>query len=99
VKKLRSVPWQGRVADVRADKVYINAGADMGITTGMQFDVFVQSDAIVDPESGATLGSPDKQFGQLTITEVSPKFAVGRMTTGSAPKRSDVVRFRGPTGS
>lgn len=99
VKKLRNVPWQGRVADVRGDKIYINAGSDTGIKTGMEFDVFVQGDAIVDPESGATLGSPDKQFGQLTITEVSPKFAVGRMTSGSAPKRNDVVRFRGPRGS
>jgi curli biogenesis system outer membrane secretion channel CsgG len=99
VKQLRRVPWQGRVADVRGDKVYINAGSDTGIRTGMQFDVFVQGDAIVDPESGATLGSPDKEFGQLTITEVSPKFAVGRMTSGSAPKRNDVVRFRGPSGS
>jgi curli biogenesis system outer membrane secretion channel CsgG len=99
VKKLRNIPWQGRVADVRGDKIYINAGSDIGIKTGMQFDVFEQGDAIVDPESGATLGSPDKQFGQLTITEVSPKFAVGRMTTGSAPKRNDVVRFRGPSGS
>ncbi|HEY8164733.1 MAG TPA: CsgG/HfaB family protein [Gemmatimonadaceae bacterium] len=99
VKKLRNMPWQGRVADVRGDMIYINAGTDIGIKTGMQFDVFVQGDAIVDPETGATLGSPDKQFGQLTITEVSPKFAVGRMTAGSPPKRNDVVRFRGGNGS
>jgi curli biogenesis system outer membrane secretion channel CsgG len=95
VKQLRTMPWQGRIADVRGDKIYINAGSDIGITTGMQFDVFVQGDAIVAPESGAALGSPDKQSGQLTITEVSPKFAVGRMAAGSAPKRNDVVRFRG----
>lgn len=99
VKKLRNVPWQGRVADVRGEKVYINAGSDIGIKAGMKFDVFEQGDAIVDPESGATLGSPDKQFGQLTIIEVSPKFAVGKMASGSAPKRNDVVRFRGASGS
>jgi hypothetical protein len=98
VKKLRNVPWQGRVADVRGEKIYINAGSDIGIKTGMRFDVFEQGDAIVDPESGATLGSPDKQFGQLTITEVSPKFSVGKMASGSAPKRNDVVRFRNPSG-
>ncbi|MEO8193742.1 MAG: CsgG/HfaB family protein [Gemmatimonadales bacterium] len=99
VKQLRTVPWQGRVADVRADKVYINAGGDIGVTTGMQFDIFVQGDAIVDPESGATLGSPDRKSGELTITEVSPKFAVGRLATGSMPKKNDLVRFRGARGS
>jgi len=94
VKQLRGVPWQGRIADIRGDKVYINAGTDMGIRNGMKFDVFVQGDAIVDPESGATLGSPDQRLGQLTITEVSPKFAVGKLAEGAMPKRNDVVRFR-----
>lgn len=99
VKQLRSMPWQGRVADVRGEKVYINAGSDLGIRTGMKFDVFVQGDAIVDPESGATLGSPDTRLGQVTITEVSPKFAVGKVAQGAMPKRNDVVRFRAAGGS
>jgi len=94
LKSLKAVPWQGRVADVRGDRIYVNAGSDVGITSGMTLDVFVQGDAIVDPESGATLGSPDKRIGLMTITEVNPKFAVGTLTEGSAPKRNDVVRFR-----
>jgi curli biogenesis system outer membrane secretion channel CsgG len=99
VKGLRQLPWQGRVADVRDGKIYINAGSDIGVREGMQLDVFVQSEAIIDPESGAALGSPDKQIGKLTITEVSPKFAVGRVAEGDTPKRNDVVRFRSKSGS
>ena len=94
VKQLRAVAWQGRVADVRGDKVYINAGSDIGIKAGMQFDVFEQGAAIVDPESGATLGAPDVRSGQVTITDVLPKFAIAKLADGAMPKRNDVVRFR-----
>lgn len=94
VSQLRKTPWQGRVADVRDGKVYINAGSDIGIKTGMSFDVFIQGDAIVDPESGATLGSPDRKSGSIAITDVSAKFAVGRVVDGAVPKRNDIVRFQ-----
>lgn len=99
LKSLKAVPWQGRVADVRGDRIYVNAGFDSGIQNGMALELFVQGDAIVDPESGATLGNPDKRIGAMTITEVLPKFAIGKLTEGSPPKRNDVVRFRASTPS
>ena len=95
VEQLRRTPWSGRVADVRGDRVYINAGSDLGIRTGMEFDVYVQGEAVTDPETGATLGTPEQRTGQITVVEVTERFAVGRMTEGNVPKRNDVVRFRG----
>jgi curli biogenesis system outer membrane secretion channel CsgG len=95
VDRLRRVQWFGRVADVREEKIYINAGSSLGVTTGMLFDVFVQGESITDPESGASLGTPDQRIGQLVIEQVAEKYSVGVMREGQAPKRNDVVRFRG----
>lgn len=95
VERLRRVPWWGRIAEVRGDRIYINAGSNLGIRPGMQFEVFAQSEAITDPETGAALGTPDERTGQLVITQVTEKYAVGRLTDGKAPQRNDVVRFRG----
>jgi curli biogenesis system outer membrane secretion channel CsgG len=92
---LRGAPWSGRVGDVRGTDIYINAGSQLGVAAGMEFDVFTQEKPVVDPESGSVLGTPEHRAGRIVITRVAEKYAVGRTVDGTGFKRNDVVRFRG----
>jgi curli biogenesis system outer membrane secretion channel CsgG len=89
------VAWSGRVIDVRGNQVYINAGRTLGIRDGMEFDVFAPSQALVDPESGASLGAPDQRTGRLVVIKVTEKYAVARPVEGKGFKRNALVRYRG----
>ncbi len=95
VQGIQKIAWSGRVVDVRGTQVYINAGATQGVTTGMTFDVFNPGEALVDPETHLSLGTPDTRAGAVTIVSVAPQYAVGQITDGSGMKRNDVVRFKG----
>lgn len=92
---LRDAPWSGRVGEVRAGEVYINAGSQVGVAAGMEFDVFEQGRAVTDPSTGSVLGAPEQRIGRIAIVRVAPKYAVGKVVEGKGFKRNDVVRFKG----
>ena len=94
---LRDAPWSGRVGEVRAGEVYINAGSQVGVAVGMEFDVFQQGRAVTDPSTGSVLGAPEQRVGRIAIVRVAPKYAVGKVVEGKGFKRNDVVRFKGAT--
>lgn len=95
VEELSAVRWSGRVIDVRENLVYINAGANAGVVLGMEFNTYEEQEALVDPETGLTLGAPERFLGLIRVTEVSERFSVAEVATGSGFARNNVVRFAG----
>jgi curli biogenesis system outer membrane secretion channel CsgG len=95
VRGLAQVPWSGRIVELRGGQVYINAGSKLGIREGMQFDVFAQSETLVDPETGVALGTPDARRGRIAVTRVTEKYAVAQVLDGNGFKRNDLVRYQG----
>lgn len=95
VSSLKLVPWSGRIVDVRQGLIYINAGVEQGLKPGMELDVYTQQQALIDPESGQTLGTPDRRIGTLKLRDVQEKYAVAEATNGSGFSRNNLVRFRG----
>ncbi len=92
---LKSVPWSGRIIDVRESLIYINAGAEQGIQPGVEFDVYDQQAALVDPETGQTLGTPDRKIGSLKVKISEEKYCVAEVVRGSGFQRNHLVRFKG----
>lgn len=95
VSEMKSVPWSGRIIDVREGMIYINAGAEQGIRPGIEFDVYIQQPALVDSETGRTLGTPDRKIGSLRVSQVEDKYCVAEVTAGSGFQRNHLVRFKG----
>ncbi len=93
VEGMKKVPWRGRVVDVRDTGVYVNAGSESGMTTGMTLDVFQQGQALVDPETGVQLGTPDQQIGTIRIAQVEDKYSVAEVVSGSGFARGHVLRL------
>lgn len=72
VSQLDSIPWQGSVSLVKADKLIINRGSREGVEVGMKFDIG-NVEEIVDDDTGEVLDSEMTKIGTVTVTEVKEK--------------------------
>ncbi len=90
--RLKGIPWQGRIIKATPSKVYINAGSKAGVTTGAEFDVYRQGEALVDPDTGMNLGSETEKIGKIKVTSAKEKFSIATITQGSDFKRGDLIK-------
>ena len=90
------IAWTGRVIDVREGVVYVNATAVDGMKPGLELLVFEMEPALVDPESGKSLGAPERQVGTIVIEKVLEKFSTAKVTVGDGIARGHVPRLRAP---
>ena len=81
---------EGRVAKVDGNRAWLNIGSTSGVKVGDKFAVFNVGDAIVDPDTGQSLGASEKETGAGAVTEVADRFAV--ITFTGAAKVKDTVR-------
>jgi len=71
---------EGKIIRVDGTKAYINMGSASGLKVGDKFNVFDPGEALIDPDTGAKLGSTEKQVGTATVAEVQEKFAILQAT-------------------
>ncbi len=90
--RLKSVPWQGKLIKATPSKVYLNAGSEGGVSDGMEFDVYRQGEALVDPDTGMTLGAETEKVGRIKVTDVKDKFSIASVVSGSDMQRGDLVK-------
>ena len=81
---------EGRIIRVEGTRAYINLGSASGLKIGDKFNVISLGAALIDPDTGASLGAPAKQTGSGAVVEVQEKFAIIEFT-GQA-KDKDTVR-------
>jgi curli biogenesis system outer membrane secretion channel CsgG len=81
---------EGRIAKVDGNRAWLNIGTTSGVKVGDKFAVFNVGDAIVDPDTGQSLGASEKETGAGAVTEVAERFAV--ITFTGAAKVKDTVR-------
>jgi hypothetical protein len=95
VQKMERVPWSGRIAKISGDKIYVNAGSEVGLTEGLKLEAYSLGEPIVDPATGLILGYDESLIGQLLITEVKEKYSLATAQSGQGFKEKDVVRLSG----
>lgn len=88
--------WQGRVVDVEAGEVAINAGRLAGVKTGDSFSVYRIARVLTDPSTGRVLGHRKIEVGGLTVTAVEENFAFAHLASASGyeAERGDLVLSR-----
>ena len=92
--KSASKPWSGAVAKVSKDgKVYITAGADIGLPVGAVLEVRRQGEEITDPTTGQVIGRElGKVLGVLTVaTHLNEKLSVCEVAQGQGFNVGDMV--------
>ncbi len=89
------IRWSARVVDVRDGVVYLNAAGADGMRPGMRLEVYEAGEALVDPETGLSLGAPEKRLGEIVIESVLEKFSTAKIASGEGIARGQVVRLPG----
>ncbi len=68
--KSEKVPWGGKIIKVNADgTVLMKPGAEGGVQSGDEFDVFRPGEEIKDPDTGLSMGAEETKIGSLKTTE------------------------------
>ncbi len=92
---LVSIPWEAGVIDAKGpDKVFVDAGGELGVKAGDRFQVVHRGDAITGPD-GAVLGYDETVGGEVEIVSIQPKVSIGKVLSGEPPKAGDRVRLPG----
>jgi len=96
IYQMGTVPWEGRVVKVdTGGKIYINAGAEAGITVGMLFEVYKPDEELIDPETGLSLGREVTKIGIIQVTSVQDKFSIAAPVSGEGFARGDIIKYLG----
>ncbi|HWB40801.1 MAG TPA: CsgG/HfaB family protein [Gemmatimonadales bacterium] len=84
--------WSAKIVEVRDDVVYLNAGADGGVSPGQVLEVYDVQPPLIDPDTGRNLGAPDKLLGEIQVETVLPGFSTAKVVSGTGFARNNVVR-------
>ncbi len=90
----RTVAIEGLVADATGGMLVLNIGSKAGVKVGDRLQVRRKIRDIRDPASGKILRSIEDNVGEVVITEVDERSAVGKFSGAAAAKVGDVVRSR-----
>lgn len=88
----RKLAVQGLVADASGGSVILNIGSKAGLKVGDRLQVRRKIRDVRDPATGKIIRSVEDKVGEVEITEVDERSAVGRYTGASPAKVGDVVR-------
>jgi curli biogenesis system outer membrane secretion channel CsgG len=95
VADMERVPWQGLVATVDGERIYVNAGRNANLGPGLKMRAVRRERTITDPATGEVLGGEQRTIGDLVIEQVEDRYAVGRWLSHDTPQRGDVVQILG----
>jgi hypothetical protein len=95
MKAVEKMTWEGRIAKVAGNKVYINAGRASGLVAGDILKVISPGDDIYDPATGAFLGRSTGQLkGTVEVMDfIGPDGATTEIHTGGNFQEGDVVQL------
>lgn len=92
---MRKLSWSGRIAMVRGEKIYINAGRISGIQVGDLLKVMDQGQDIFDPQTGTFIGRAEGRMkGTIEIVSYFGKDgAIGVVHSGADFRENDKVEL------
>jgi hypothetical protein len=95
IKAVEKLQWQGRVAKVAGQKIYVNAGRASGLVVGDILKVLTPGDDVYDPSTGAFLGRTQGQLkGTVEVVDfLGTDGAVTEIHTGGNFQEQDLVQL------
>ncbi len=90
-KQIGSQPASGSIVKVEGSQAYLNLGAD-AVAVGDRLAVVRPGEALIDPETGISLGSSETPIGELQVTQVQERFSIGQLQGGARAVARDRVK-------
>jgi curli biogenesis system outer membrane secretion channel CsgG len=95
IRSVDKLGWEGRVALIQGNRIYVNAGRLSGLQVGDILKVSDQGDEVFDPETGDSLGvAPGRMKGTLELVSYfGQDGAITVVHSGSGFKENDLVEL------
>lgn len=95
IASLEKISWEGRIAAINGDRLYLNVGRISGLQVGDLLKVTEDGDDVYDPESGTHIGRvPGRLKGTLeVISYFGSDGAISVIHSGSGFKENDRVEL------
>ena len=95
VQNVEKLSWEGRVALVKGDRIYLNAGRLSGLQIGDILKITEDGEDVYDPDSGALIGKvPGRLKGTVEVVSYFGKDgAVSIVHSGSGFRENDHVEL------
>lgn len=95
VRTVEKLSWEGRVAMIQGERVYVNAGRLSGIQIGDILKITEEGTEIYDPETGRFIGvAPGRMKGTVEIVSYFGKDgSIGIVHSGSGFNENDRVEI------
>jgi len=90
--QLADIVFPIRVLTKRNNQISINRGDGAGVEPGQVFDVYVQGELLVDPDTNEVLGREEVRVGKARIISVQPKFSTAEIIEDFGVDRGAVLR-------
>jgi curli biogenesis system outer membrane secretion channel CsgG len=99
MQKLGARKWNGRVAQIDGEDLYINAGQRSGLNVGDKLKVFRSGKDIIDPVTKMKLGTTENLIGEAIVQQNDlgdqADLSIARPTSGTGFKAGDIVKLSG----
>lgn len=95
VQNIEKLSWEGKVALVKGDRIYLNAGRLSGLQIGDILKVTEEGEDVYDPDSGGLIGKvPGRLKGTIEVVSYFGKDgSVGIVHSGSGFHENDRVEL------
>ena len=90
VRVIGARPAEGSVVKADSRRVWLNLGQG-AVKVGDHLEVLRKGDALIDPETGISLGTEDTVIGRATVSQVQDKFSIASIEGSAQIERSDKV--------
>lgn len=81
-------PAEGSVVKAESGRIWLNVGQG-AVAVGDRVELLRKGEALIDPETGISLGTEDTFIGQATISQVQEKFSIASVDGSAQMRRGD----------
>jgi len=94
-QSVQKLSWEGRVAMIKGDRVYLNAGRLSGLQIGDILKITEDGEDVYDPETGSLIGKvPGRLKGTVEVVSYFGKDgSIGIVHSGSGFRENDLVEL------
>jgi curli biogenesis system outer membrane secretion channel CsgG len=95
-ERVTDVIFPMRVVARSGNTVTLNRGDGFNLVPGMEFDVFIRGEPLIDPDTGRALGREESLIGRVRLTAVAPETSRAEIVSGTLIERGAVARVPQP---
>jgi curli biogenesis system outer membrane secretion channel CsgG len=93
---MQDIPWEGKIIKADGANIFMKPGSKGGVQPGMVFVIYRPGEALIDPDTGISLGSEESKIGEIQYTADIADGKAGKalVKSGTGFQTGDLIRLK-----